>query len=167
MNAHGQIESFPSRGRKIQLRLESWKNWALGVNASSRWMVGACCGIRSIALDTLLLASVARQSHPTNRRPPSRPVGVCDLAESSRTILPGVTHDTQPYANNRAENSHQLTRMRERQMRRSKSPRQAQRSLSLHGVRNLFCVGRHLLRSAHHQLLRSRSFEVWRTITAV
>jgi putative transposase len=86
---------------------------------------------------------------------------------ASRTILPGVTHDTQPYANNRAEVSHQPTRMRERQMRRFKSPRQAQRFLSLHGVvRNLFCVGRHLLRSTHHQLLRSRSFEVWRTVTA-
>jgi putative transposase len=57
--------------------------------------------------------------------------------------------------------------MRERQMRRFKSPRQAQRFLSLHGVvRNLFCVGRHLLRSTHHRLLRSRSFEVWRTVTA-
>jgi putative transposase len=33
-------------------------------------------------------------------------------------LLPGVTHDTQQYANNRAEISHQPTRMRERQMRR-------------------------------------------------
>ena len=88
-------------------------------------------------------------------------------AAASRTILSGVTHDTQQYANNRAEISHQATRMRERQMRRFKSPRQAQRFLSLHGVvRNLFCVGRHLLRSTHHRLLRSRSFEVWRRITA-
>ena len=86
---------------------------------------------------------------------------------ASRTILPGVTHDTQQYANNRAEISHQPTRMRERQMRRFKSPRQAQHFLSLHGVvRNLFCVGRHLLRSTHHRLLRSRSFEVWRRVTA-
>src|SRR5215469_5228738 len=86
-------------------------------------------------------------------------------AAASRTILPGVTHDTQPYANNRAEISHQPTRMRERQMRRFKSPRQAQGFLSLHGVvRNLFCVARHLLRSTHHRLLRSRSFEVWRTV---
>ena len=88
-------------------------------------------------------------------------------AAASRTILPGVTHDTQQYANNRAEISHQPTRMRERQMRRFKSPRQAQGFLSLHGVvRNLFCVARHLLRSTHHRLLRSRSFEVWRTVTA-
>ena len=66
-------------------------------------------------------------------------------AGASRTILLGVTHDTQQYANNRAEISHQPTRMRERQMRRFKSPRQAQHFLSLHGVvRNLLCTARHL-----------------------
>jgi putative transposase len=86
---------------------------------------------------------------------------------ASRTILPGVTHDTEQYANNRAEISHQPIRMRERQMRRFKSRRQAQRFLSLHGVVwNLFCVARHLLRSIHQRLLRSRSFEVWRKVTA-
>src|SRR5215470_5934937 len=88
-------------------------------------------------------------------------------AAASRTILPGVTHDTQQYANNRAEISHQPARMRERQMRRFKSPRQAQRFLSLHGVvRNLFCAARHLLRSTHYRVLRSRSFEIWRRVTA-
>src|SRR5262252_5791294 len=87
-------------------------------------------------------------------------------AAARRTILPGVTHDTQQYANNRAEISHQPTRMRERQMRRFKSPRQAQRFLSIHSVvHNLFRVGRHLLRSTNHRLLRARSFEVWRKVT--
>ena len=42
-----------------------------------------------------------------------------------RTIMPSVNHDTERYANNRAEVSHQPTRQRERQMRRFKSPRQA------------------------------------------
>lgn len=86
---------------------------------------------------------------------------------ASRKLLPAVTHDTQPYANHRAERSHQPTRMRERQMRRFKSARQAQRFLSLHDVvRNLFFVGRHLLRSTHYRFLRSQSFEVWREATA-
>ena len=84
-----------------------------------------------------------------------------------RAILCDVAHNTERYANNRAEASHQPTRQRERQMRRFKSARQAQRFLSLHAViQNLFRVGRHLLRSMNHQLLRSRSFEVWRTVTA-
>ena len=84
-----------------------------------------------------------------------------------RTILCDVAHNTERYANNRAEASHQPTRQRERQMRRFKSAGQAQRFLSLHGVvQNLFRVGRHLLRSTNHRLLRSRSFAVWRTVTA-
>jgi putative transposase len=53
-----------------------------------------------------------------------------------RTILPCVTHDTRRYANNRVEVSHQPTRLRERQMRRFKSPHQAQRFLSVHGIIN-------------------------------
>ena len=84
-----------------------------------------------------------------------------------RTIRCDVAHHTQRYANNRAEASHQPTRQRERQMRRFKSTGQAQRFLSLHGVvQNLFRVGRHLLRSTNHRLLRSRSFAVWQTVTA-
>jgi putative transposase len=56
-----------------------------------------------------------------------------------RTILCDVAHNTERYANNRAEASHPPTRQRERQMRRFKSAGQAQRFLSLHGVvQNLF-----------------------------
>ncbi len=49
-----------------------------------------------------------------------------------RTIMPSVRHDTSRYANNRAEVSHEPTRQRERQMRRFKSPGQAQRFLFVH-----------------------------------
>ncbi|QNI31957.1 IS6 family transposase [Alloacidobacterium dinghuense] len=84
-----------------------------------------------------------------------------------RSIFSNVTHCVERYANNRVEASHQPTRQRERQMRRFKSARHAQRFLSLHdAVRNLFRVGRHLLRSSNHRLLRSRSFAVWREVTA-
>jgi putative transposase len=86
---------------------------------------------------------------------------------AKRTILPCVTHDTRQYANNRAELSHQPTRVRERQMRRFKSSRQAQRLLSAHGlITNLFRVGRQHLSSSNHRLLRSRSFSIWRAVTA-
>jgi putative transposase len=43
-----------------------------------------------------------------------------------RTTMPSVSHVTEQYANNRAEVSHQPTRLRERQMRRFRSPGQAQ-----------------------------------------
>ena len=83
-----------------------------------------------------------------------------------RTIMPSVNHDTEQYANNLAEVSHQPTRQRERQMRTFKSPAQTQRFLSVHGVvLNLFRVGRHKLKSAHHRMLRARSFATWEAVT--
>ena len=71
-----------------------------------------------------------------------------------RAVMPSAVHATDQYANNRAEVSHQPMRQRERQMRRFKSAAHVQRLASVHGVvQNLFRVGRHLLRSAHHRLL--------------
>ena len=84
-----------------------------------------------------------------------------------RDRMPLVTHDTRRYANNRAEVSHQPTRQRDRQMRGFTSSDHAQRFLHVHGViQNLFRVGRHLLRAAHHRMLRARSFTVWAQVTA-
>ena len=84
-----------------------------------------------------------------------------------RRVMPSVNHDTERYANNRAEVSHQPTRQRERQMRRFKSPRQAQLFLSVHGVIvNLFRLARHRLKAVHHRLLRARSFATWEAVTA-
>ena len=87
-------------------------------------------------------------------------------AAAHRTAMPSVIHSTRQYENNRAEVSHQPTRQRERQMRRFKSAAHLQRFASVHGVvQNLFRVGRHLLRSVHHRLLRMRAFLVWREVT--
>ena len=83
-----------------------------------------------------------------------------------RTVMPSVLHCTDQYANNRAAVSHQPTRQRERQMRRFKSAAQLQRFASVHGiVQNLFRVGRHLLRAAHHRRLRTRAFVEWDAVT--
>ena len=83
-----------------------------------------------------------------------------------RTVMPSVVHCTDQYANNRAVISHQATRQQERQMRRFKSPAHLQRFAAVHGVvQNLFRVGRHLLRSVHHRLLRRRAFVEWQTVT--
>ena len=56
-----------------------------------------------------------------------RSYGVAD-----RDVAPDATHVTTRYANNRAELSHQPTRVRERGMRRFKSAHQAQRFLNTH-----------------------------------
>ena len=52
---------------------------------------------------------------------------------AKREILPGVEHRQHRYLNNRAENSHQPTRQRERRMQGFKSPGPAQRFLSAYG----------------------------------
>jgi len=82
---------------------------------------------------------------------------------AKRTVMPSVVHSTKQYENNRAEVSHQPTRQRERQMRKFKSPGQAQRFLSVHGlVQNLFRVGRHLLQARHNRELRGRASHLGR-----
>ena len=68
---------------------------------------------------------------------------------AQKEIMPGVEHRQHKGLNNRAENSHQPTRRRERQMKRFKSAGQAQRFLSAHdGINNLFHLRRdHVLQS--------------------
>jgi putative transposase len=79
-----------------------------------------------------------------------------------RELLLDSIHDTSQYANNRAEASHQPTRVRERGMRRFKSSLQAQRFLGVHAaVYNLFNLGRHLISANHYRLFRQRAFASW------
>ncbi len=79
-----------------------------------------------------------------------------------RDLIPDTIHDTSQYANNRAELSHQPTRVRERGMRRFKSPQQAQRFLTVHAaVYNLFNLGRHLVSAKNYRFFRSRAFSSW------
>ncbi|MDA0681697.1 MAG: IS6 family transposase [Proteobacteria bacterium] len=85
-----------------------------------------------------------------------------------RELIPDTIHDTSQYANNRAELSHQPTRVRERGMRRFKSTSQAQRFLSAHAaVYNLFNLGRHLTSAKHYRLFRQRAFASWEYATAI
>jgi putative transposase len=84
-----------------------------------------------------------------------------------RELIPDTIHDTSQYANNRAELSHQTTRVRERVMRRFKSIQQAQRFLSVHAaVYNLFNLARHLVSAKHYRLFRLRAFASWKYAVA-
>jgi putative transposase len=79
-----------------------------------------------------------------------------------REVIPESIHDTDRYANNRAEQSHESTRVRERGMRRFKPVGQAQRFLGVHAaVYNLFNLGRHLIKAEHYRNLREGAFERW------
>jgi len=76
-----------------------------------------------------------------------------------RELIPETIHSTEQYENNRAEQSHEATRVRERGMRKFKSVKQAQRFLSAHAaVSNLFNLGRHLVRAQHYRDLRVSAF---------
>jgi transposase-like protein len=69
--------------------------------------------------------------------------------------------------NNRAENSHQPVRRRERKMQRFKSPGSAQRFLSIHAaVHNTFNVQRHLISRRTLRVFREEAFGTWRAATA-
>jgi len=79
-----------------------------------------------------------------------------------RELIPEATHSTKQYENNRAEQSHETTRVRERGMRRFKSVRQAQRFLGPHAaVSNLFNLGRHKVGAQHYRDLRMSAFAEW------
>ncbi len=84
-----------------------------------------------------------------------------------RELMPDVIHSTDQYENNRAEQSHEATRVRERGMRgaasrRFKSVGQAQRFLGAHAaVSNLFNLGRHLVRAQHYRDLRVSALGEW------
>ncbi len=76
-------------------------------------------------------------------------------------------HERGRWNNNRAENSHQPTRRRERKMQRFKSPGSAQRFLSTHAaVYNTFNVQRHLVSAHTHRALRVVAMTTWRNAIA-
>jgi putative transposase len=84
-----------------------------------------------------------------------------------RELMPETIHDTGRYANNRAELSHQPTRVRERGMRRFSSPEQAQRFLGAHAaVYSLFNLQRQLVSAVFYRFRRTRAFECWNEAVA-
>src|ERR687890_460268 len=87
---------------------------------------------------------------------------------AKREIMPGVEHRQHKGSNNRAENSHQPTRRRERQMKRFKSPRQAQRFLSAHDqINNLFHLRRDHVTAVRYRAARTRAFEASAEVSGV
>ena len=87
---------------------------------------------------------------------------------TKQELLPGVEHRRHKGLNNRAENSHQPTRRRERKMQAFKSPGSAQRFLSCHAaVQNIFNLQRHLISRPTLRRFRAAALEQWRMAAAV
>lgn len=84
---------------------------------------------------------------------------------AKRVVLPRVIHRQSRYLNNRAENSHQPTRQRERRMKRFKSPEHAQRFLEVQGIiAEHFRPKRHVLNADRYQIERDKRFVVWHEV---
>ena len=83
-------------------------------------------------------------------------------------IMPDVEHRQHKGLNNRAENSHQPTRRRERQMKRFKSARHAQRFLSAHDqINNLFLLPRHRMTATDYRAERAHAFQAWHDVCGI
>ncbi len=76
-----------------------------------------------------------------------------------RELIFETIHSTEQYEYNRAEQSHEATRVREWEMRKFKSVRQAQRFVSAHAaVSNPFNLVRHLVKAEHYRNLGISAF---------
>jgi putative transposase len=88
--------------------------------------------------------------------------GLGSYQVAHREIAPSVEHRRSTYLNNRAENSHQPTRARERVMKRFASPGQAQRFLFAFGsIREHFGPRRHLISAPAWRAEMTGRFAVW------
>jgi putative transposase len=87
---------------------------------------------------------------------------------AKQEIIPGVEHRQHRYLNNRAENSHQPTRQRERRLQGFKSPGHAQRFLSAYGpIAQHFRPRRHLLPAPVYRHEMGKRFHSWQEITSL
>lgn len=87
---------------------------------------------------------------------------------AKKRVMPSVEHRQHKGLNNRAENSHQPTRVRERRMRRFKSPGQAQRFLSAFDpIRGHFHPKQHELRAKQYREQLRQRFEDWREVACL
>jgi putative transposase len=87
---------------------------------------------------------------------------------AKRELLPRVEHRQHRYLNNRAENSHQPTRQRERRMQQFKSPGHAQRFLSAYGpITQHFRPRRHRLSARVYRQDLGKRFQARQEITTL
>jgi putative transposase len=92
----------------------------------------------------------------------------CRIQNATEDNPTGCLSDLYKGLNDRAENSHQPTRRRERQMKQFKSAGQAQRFLSAHDqINNLFNLRRDHASAAEHRASRTQTFRVWAEICGV
>jgi putative transposase len=108
----------------------------------------SCPTLRTIVIDQLRSYSAAKAEIP-------------ELVSVKHVFVKAA-----PRVNNRAENSHQPRRERERRMRGFRDPKRAQEFLSCSGpIRQHFALKRHLLRASLYRKQLAARFADWREFT--
>lgn len=129
-------------GDVLDILVQPRRNKAAAIQFFRKLLKGQGCALRQIVTDKLASYSAAKAA-----------------------VMPSVMHVRDKGANNRAENSYQPTRERERRRRRFKSSGEAQRFLATFStISNHFRPGRHLLKAAHYREIMERRFADWHEI---
>jgi putative transposase len=166
-----QIRRLPAPGDKWQL-----DEVVISISGRKHWLWRAV-DQHGVVLDILVQSRrnakaaqrLLRKLLKKQRRTPRVMITdkLASYGAAKREIMPSVEHRQHRGLNNRAENSHQPTRRRERIMKRFKSAGQAQRFLSVHDqVANLFRRPANT-NAADHHLARARAFQAWADVTGV
>jgi putative transposase len=164
-----QIRRLPAPGDKWQL-----DEVVISISGRKHWLWRAV-DQHGVVLDILVQSRrnakaaqrLLRKLLKKQRRTPRVMITdkLASYGAAKREIMPSVEHRQHRGLNNRAENSHQPTRRRERIMKRFKSAGQAQRFLSVHDqVANLFRRPANT-NAADHHLARARAFQAWANVT--
>jgi putative transposase len=89
-------------------------------------------------------------------------------AAAQRRVLRSVEHRQSKYLNNRAQNSHQPTRARERAIKKFSSPGSAQRFLAVFsGISPHFRPRRHRLRAQQYRSEMVSRFTAWNEVVGL
>jgi len=158
---------FPRATRQVVLKIAGVKHWL--------WRAVDQTGI---VLDVLVqrrrdkqaAKRLLRKLLKKQMRPPRVMITdkLASYGAAKREVMPSIEHRQHKGLNNRAENSHQPTRRRERQMKQFKSAGQAQRFLSAHDqINNLFHLRRDHVTAAEHKAARRQTFQVWAEICSI
>ncbi len=132
-----------------------------------------CCAVDSVGevLDILVQPRRDRKAAPKLMRKVITPTAIVtdklgSYSSALRELGVARRHDTGRWKNNRAENSHQPLRQRERRMKRFKSHGSAQRFLSIPAaVYNVFNIQRHLTSRRTLRVFRDQAMLTWRQAT--
>ena len=168
--ANGIHRRLPQAGDKWHL-----DEVVLKINGMTHWL-WRVVDQAAMALDVLVQSRrdqqaakrLPRKLVKRQMRPPRVMITdkLASYGAAKKEVMPSIEHRQHKGLNNRAENSHQPTRRRERGMKRFKSAGQAQRFLYAHdGVNNLFHLRRHRLTASEYRAARECAFEVWSDIS--